>query len=733
MTLLLAAFVAFTPQMPLSISTTDDALSVFANPAALGLGRGADFYCIYNFRSVLVQDMGTNLTLAGSLGPVGAFWAPGDRYGLALGAGPREFMLGARVLRDTLTRWDVGLMSRPTRWLSLGLLWQDLGHDLGTWQVGAAVRPLGSRLTLVGEVYLRQPLLGLVGIEAEPVDGVTVSARVLPGASVGETNLSAGLTLGLGKAGIGVFGTRYPSEIAGFVRAGSAARRSLLPSGRKCVDIKLSEAVEDQKPGFSLSMRPTRTTWDLLTLLKQCRDDKGVRAVLLEFDGASMSLAQAQEVRSGIQAVRAAGKKVYAYSDSYGMLGYFLASACDRVITHVQGGVDIPGLSMQTPFLKGALEKLGLKVDYSRHGKYKSAVEIFSEDSLTAPNREQYEALLDAMYGEFVDAVAAGRSLSRDSVGRLVDHAWFMPAQAKAAGLVDTFCYRDELDSLLKADLKGLRRTDEKEFADPERYEYEWQDRPAVAVIYAGGEIGNGESGTDFLQGSSRMGAQTMIRAIAAARKDKRVKAIVLRIDSPGGDGFASDLIWHELELTLKKKPVIVSMGGVAASGGYYIACNAKRVFAEPATLTGSIGVFSLKFVTEGLFNKLGIRRQVVKRGEHADASSDVRENTPEEDSMVQAQADWFYEQFVRKVADGRKLTFERVDSVGQGRVWAGSDARRIGLVDTLGGLIEAVEYAKTEAHLKECDFVFYPKPRTDFLSKLGGFARERIMSVVYE
>jgi len=206
-----------------------------------------------------------------------------------------------------------------------------------------------------------------------------------------------------------------------------------------------------------------------------------------------------------------------------------------------------------------------------------------------------------------------------------------------------------------------------------------------------------------------------------------------LRIGSPGGDGYASDLIWRELELTRKKKPVVVSMGSVAASGGYYIACNAQRVFALPTTITGSIGVFSLKLVTEGLYNKLGVRRQVIKRGERADAMSDLRELTTAEDSLMQDIVDDFYQQFIRKVAEGRRLSVEKVDSVGQGRVWAGTDGHEVGIVDSLGGLLDAVEYAKQEAGLKECSFVFYPKPRADFLSRAGGFMREQMLNVRYE
>ena len=276
-----------------------------------------------------------------------------------------------------------------------------------------------------------------------------------------------------------------------------------------------------------------------------------------------------------------------------------------------------------------------------------------------------------------------------------------------------------------------MSRVGEKEYREDVAQSEDWTPRPAIAIVYATGSIATGESRTDFLTGTVTMGARTMVRAIRQARNDKRVKAVVLRIDSPGGDGFASDVIWRELDLCRQKKPVIASMAGVAGSGGYYIACNATRVFALPTTLTGSIGVFNFKLVTEGLYNKLGARRQAVKRGEHADAMSDMRAMTPEEDSMMQAQVDYWYRQFVQKVATGRKLSFEKVDSVGQGRIWSGLDAKRVGIVDTLGGFLDAVEYAKQVAKLTDCDYVVLPAPKTGFGSMVSDFATEQVRKIL--
>jgi protease-4 len=248
-------------------------------------------------------------------------------------------------------------------------------------------------------------------------------------------------------------------------------------------------------------------------------------------------------------------------------------------------------------------------------------------------------------------------------------------------------------------------------------YEYEWQDLPKISVIYASGDITGGESGTDPLMGGVSCGANTIAKAISNARKDKSVKAIILRIDSPGGDGFASDLIWREMSLAKNTKPLIVSMGPVAASGGYYIAMAGDKIFASPATITGSIGAFSLKFVTREMYSKLGITTETIKRGEHADAFSSDRKFNDEERAMLQRQLKDFYGQFIGKVAQYRNLTTGYVDSVGQGRVWTGNQAKERMLVDSIGGLLNAIDFAKVKANINEVKLEFLPKPKQGFIN----------------
>ncbi len=709
--ILLAVSVVFgiTPELPLSITTTDDALAVFANPAGLGTGRGAEFYYIYNFQR---QPFINNNTFILSAGSLGAFLEPEPlRYGFALGMKQDNFLGGVRLVRDSISHWDIGAMVRPWSWLSLGGMWQDLNHNLGRVVVGTGVRPFGPRLTLWGETYLN-PLQPFVGLEVEPLDGLRFAGRAKLRGGFG---FVAGVSISLGRTGIGFTGMAKPAQAAGMLRMGQEIKRSVITAGRRYLDLKLAEPIVDQRPGFSLmGGGRVRTTYSLLELLQRVSDDPAVKGLALRLENENMSFARTQELRTALLEFKKSGKQLWVYASELGMVGFYLASCADRIIVHPMGGIVIPGVSVQARFLKTLLEKLGIEVEVHRYGKYKSAVEAFTEDSLSFFNREQLQALVDGIYEDFISTTSSGRNLSSAEMESLVGRAFFRADEAMRLGLIDTICYEDELDSLLLDGFKRCRVLSEKEFARSKFFSDRWDEPARIAVVYVTGSIVTGESGTDFLTGEMRAGSTTIVRAIKEAMKDKRIKGIVLRVDSPGGDGFASDLIWRAVELARLKKPVVVSMGSLAASGGYYVSCNAERIFALPGTVTGSIGVFSLRLITEGFYNKIGIKRQVVKRGEHADALSDLRRLTPEEDSLLQSEINWFYNQFIQKVAEGRGLTLEGVDSVGQGRVWLAKDAQRFGLVDSLAGLMEAIDFCCEKAGVKgDYEVVSYPRPKS--------------------
>lgn len=722
---LLLLLASATPQMPLSLAATDDPLAVFANPAGLAHVTDFSFYYLYNFRR---SEFLSNNSFAAGTRSLAGYWQPRPAcWGIAFGAGAEELSVGSRLNHDSVYRWDLGTMWRPAKWLSAGAVLQNVNLSNRTVVAGAAVRPLGNRLTLFAEARITGSPTMVVGLWTEPLNGIRIAARARPELPL---NFTIGLTLGLGGIGLGSVHSRQPAEFGGIIRLGQERMRPLL-SPRSCyIEMRLAHPVQDQKPGFSLmGLGQARATWQLLNTLRQAERDPKVKGLLLRLDRCSMSWAQMQELRAALSSFRAHGKRILVHAHDLNMRSYYLASAADRIAVHPLSEVVLPGFSTRAAFLKGTLDKLGIIAQPVRHGKYKSAVEVFTEDSLTPSNREQLEALINSLYEDWTRDVAQARNLSLDSLEALIQRAFFLAADARTAGLVDTICYDDELDSIVCGEFHGLKRLPENKFRPTDPYAFDWR-RPeaTVAIVYASGSIRAGESGTDFLTGERALGAATLVRAIRQARDNRSVKAVILRIDSPGGDGFASDLIWREIDLCRKKKPVIVSMSSMAASGGYYIACAADRIYALPATITGSIGVFSLDFVTEGLYNRLGIRRESVKRGEHADMG-ETRERTPEEDSMMQRIVDHFYEQFVNKVASGRGLAPSYVDSVAQGRVWSGKDAQAVGLVDSLGGFLHAYDHALRRTGLSECEPVLYPRTRKG----LGHMLRERLADLLIQ
>ena len=352
-----------------------------------------------------------------------------------------------------------------------------------------------------------------------------------------------------------------------------------------------------------------------------------------------------------------------------------------------------------------AMGKLGIEFEFERIGKYKSAVESYSQDSLSDAAREDREAILNDVFDELTSGIAAGRSIPADSVAGLIDRGPFVSVEAKNAGLVDQIAYEDELDGIVRERIaRHARRIDLRDLTRRRDHRYTWGPVPQVAVIFAEGTILSGEDRNHLLLGEI-MGSQTIAKAIRAARNDSDVKAIVLRIDSPGGDGPASDIIWREVKQTIGVKPLVVSMSDVAASGGYYIACAADSIFASPATITGSIGVFAGKLSLAGLYEKIGITTETSTRGAHADMYSLDRPFTDDEREIVRHQIGMFYNNFLKIVADGRRRTPQEIDSVAQGRVWTGKAAQRHGLVDAFGGLPRAIRAAAQMAGIEHEDY----------------------------
>lgn len=405
--------------------------------------------------------------------------------------------------------------------------------------------------------------------------------------------------------------------------------------------------------------------------------------------------ARTEELRSAIVRFRKSKKPVYAHvSDFCTNKEYYLATAADKVYAIPSANIALTGLYSELTFWRETLGKLGVEAQFEAVGRFKSAPDAYTKDGLSEANREQIDSLLDDLEARFVEGIAEGRKLDPARVRELIASGPHEAREAKELGLVDELMYADEAE----ARIEGERLS-------PTRYARESRglglgSHPRIALIYAVGTIMPGESDDGPFGDGGFAGSATIVSALKKAREDDAVKAVVLRVDSPGGSATASDQIWHELQRTAAKKPVIASMGDYAASGGYYIAMGAHAIVAQPNTVTGSIGVFSGKFNLRGLYEKIGLRSEVLRRGPSADVYSASRPWTDEERARIRRSMEGFYAEFVTKAAAGRKKKPVEIDAVAQGRVWSGRSALEIGLVDRLGGLDEALDLAREKARI---------------------------------
>src|SRR5690606_14207863 len=461
---------------------------------------------------------------------------------------------------------------------------------------------------------------------------------------------------------------------------------------------------------------------DILKGIEGAKDDDRIRGIYLDLSGVSASFATLQEIRDALLDFKTSGKFIVAYSEGYTQRAYYLASTADKVYINPEGTLDFRGLASQTPFIKGTLDKLGVEMQVVKVGTFKSAVEPFILDRMSDANRQQVTSFLGSIYDHFIDQVGASRHIATDSLRSIADNFLVKTADdAVTYGLADGKRYKDELIDELKdsldvdpdKDLTVVALTKYKPAGQATRASV----RDRIAVVYAVGDIVSGEGGDGMI------GSERISRELRKVRRDDKVKAVVFRINSPGGSALASDVIWREVDLLRQEKPVIVSMGDVAASGGYYIAAAADSIFAQPNTITGSIGVFGVIPNMQGLMNdKLGITFDEVKTGKYADFLSNVvRPLTADERAILQMEVNRIYDTFVQRVADGRHLSVAAVDSIGQGRVWSGTQALANGLVDRLGGLDDAIAAAARKAGLEDYRVVTYPAVKNPLQSLLGG------------
>lgn len=492
--------------------------------------------------------------------------------------------------------------------------------------------------------------------------------------------------------------------VAGVAAIGSS---TTVVEPKSVLKIDLSESIVDQPvndplAGFdpmSMNVQKSVSNMQVMNAIESAAQDDNIEGIYINLTGAgTASAALLEEVRDYITAFKESGKFVVAYGEVYSQGGYYLASVADSIYLNPVGEMDWRGLAMQVMFYKGALDKLGIEPQVFRHGTFKSAVEPYIMSRMSPENRTQMETIASSIWGTMVADIAKERNLSIDSLNMFAtDLSAMMAEDALANRMVDGLKYEDEVEDILREKLEldadeDIPMVTLGEYIAANPYTPTYSDNK-IEVIYAEGQIvqGTSEQGT--------LGSTTLADQLAEARLDEEVKAVVLRVNSPGGSALASEVIWREMELLRQQKPVIVSMGDYAASGGYYISAPADAIIADATTLTGSIGVFGLMFNAEkALNNKLGITIDVAKTNPSADMGMPFRAVSSSERAHIMRGIEQVYSTFVNHVADGRNMTFDSVDAIGQGRVWTGNDGNRIGLVDEIGGLKYAIAVAADKA-----------------------------------
>lgn len=468
---------------------------------------------------------------------------------------------------------------------------------------------------------------------------------------------------------------------------------------------------------------------DLLSNIEKAKNDANIVGIYLNGGSLSGGFASFKEIRNALLDFKKAGKFIVAYADNYSQKDYYLVSVANKILINPQGMLELKGLSAQTMFFKNTLDKLGIEMQIVKVGTYKSAVEPLITTKMSDANREQVTVYMGSIWKTFLTEVSAARKISVEKLNAYADEMlMFQPTEkAKQYGLVDGLAYTNEADSILKSFVKGLEKDKDVTFVKhsamtklPDTSKY---DKNKVAVIYAVGEITDADG--------EGIVARDLVKTINEVAKDSAVKAVVLRVSSPGGSAYASEQIWHALNILKANKTLIVSMGDYAASGGYYISCMADNIVAQPNTITGSIGIFGVIPNISGLNEKLGLTYDGVKTNKMSDAITVNRKFTPEEHNLMQNYVNRGYELFVKRCADGRKMKTEQIKAIAEGRVWTGEDAIKNGLVDKIGGLNDAIALAVAKAKLKTYNVSEYPKKETfesKFMKSFGDDVEARFL-----
>jgi protease IV len=694
-----------------SASLQDDATTIWTNPAnfafapastrAYGIQLAPDYQQFGYARQLGILGTGISYKDEATLG---SWWS--IRSALALRIDDRlsfsttSTWHSIETLDDNMITWGAGLGWRPFKWLGFGATIENIGMDLEEYEITEEVR-MSSGLSLlqnrlqVGVDYM-SPLNDLTNIMGEVQ--YTIKGRPMNGLSVqfhgrGNDEFGMGISVGYGSGAVGGYSTFGPNNSYTIHGNSGINDTSLIARGRRVAYFEIDNPYPYQSQSSFLSPS-TETYFSLLNRLHKAAMDPAIKGIYIHLTDSYFSLAQIEEIRKEFSNARTRGKQVIVYLEGYPGNGeYYLASAADRIYLHPAGSLEFVGLASERIYFKGLLDLVGVEPEYVKRSEYKSAPEQYTENGGTDASHEQSKALLDDIFQHLVSEVSSERSLPEQTLVSLIDDGPYSAKQAVKKGLVDALYYKDEMEDVLDEHFGALHRSEEfYGFQDPDG----WSTSSEIAIIPITGVIMPGESQEPgLLGGETSAGSKTIVAQIDEAADDSSIKAIVIRVDSPGGSAFASDQIWRSVEQAKREKPIIVSMGNVAASGGYYVAAGADAIFAEETTITGSIGVYSGKFNASKLIEMVGVNVESETRGRNANLYSSFQHWDENQKEKMEEMVEDTYVQFKQVVANGRQLSPDEVEEIARGRVWSGKSAKEIGLVDINGGLFDAIDYAK--------------------------------------
>lgn len=698
-----------------SASLQDDATTLWSNPANFSFSPKSSRAYVAQF-----SETSTSLGLARQLGVLGTglhytndetlgdWWSFGTGLALRLddhlSFGTTSTWHSLDSVDNNFVSWDLGLGYRPLQWLGFGASWNNLGAKTATQMtetvsLSSGLSLLDSRLQ-VGVDYISDPstLTTDVGVvqytlRTFPLQGIALQVQ-----GQGTDQIGLGLSLGHGYGTIGGFSSFGETNITSIVGTSGIDDTSIFARGRRIAYFEMNDGIPYQNAS-GLFSAPSENYFSFYNRVHKASTDPAIKGMVFHIHNLSFSLAQLQELRRELEEAKRRGKKILIYLEgSPGNGEYYFASVASKIYLHPAGSLELTGLHSERMYFKGLFDQLGVKAEFVRRSDYKSSPEQYTHTKGSEASKEQSRELLDSMYSHLTTEIGKNRSLPEATVVALIDTAPFTAAQALEKGFVDELMFRDEFRDVLDTEFGDFHRLER-------NYGHQtpsgWKHNSEIALIPITGMITSGRSQAPGLFGGSlNAGSETIIAQLEEAADDSNVKAIVIRVDSPGGSAFASDQIWRAVELAKREKPVIVSMGGVAASGGYYVAAGADRIFAEDTTITGSIGVYSGKFNLSGLASMLHVNIETDDRGKNAGLYSSFTSWDDEQRKKMEDNVEDTYIRFKTVVSEGRSLPMETVETIAQGHVWSGTKAKEIGLVDNIGGLFEAIEYAKEEANI---------------------------------